>query len=154
MMILLEVQEIEKLINKMSLEIQKAQKRKDVSSDRWKYTAQLARYKRVVTDWKKGEQVRLKKKISELKASMSRMQNQNSDLVLCSEKAADTIGNLQGIITRLERERDLMTKSLHEVKELYSVEMTKLRIQSRTEAMLEQQHVVDALNRDLSLIHI
>ncbi|WZN60772.1 hypothetical protein HKI87_03g23060 [Chloropicon roscoffensis] len=149
MMILLEVQEIEKLINKMSLEIQKAQKRKDVSSDRWKYTAQLARYKRVVTDWKKGEQVRLKKKISELKASMSRMQNQNSDLVLCSEKAADTIGNLQGIITRLERERDLMTKSLHEVKELYSVEMTKLRIQSRTEAMLEQQHVVDALNRDI-----
>ena len=34
-------------------------------------------------------------------------------------------------------------------KELYSVEMTKLRIQSRTEAMLEQQHVVDALNRDI-----
>ncbi|UPQ98897.1 hypothetical protein HOP50_03g22030 [Chloropicon primus] len=121
MMILLEVQEIEKLINKMSLEIQKAQKQKEVSSDKWKFTAQLARFKRVITDWKKGEEARMKKKISELKADLARAQNQNMDLAQCSEKAADTI-----------------------------VEMTRLRIQTKTEAMREQQHVVGALNASIS----
>ena len=149
MMILLEVQEIEKLISKMSLEIQKSQKAKEVSSDKWKYTSALARFKRTITEWKKGEEVRLKKKITDLRAKCNRLQNQNMDLVLCSEKAADTIGNLQGVIAGLERDKKAMAKSLDGVREMYSVEMTNLRIQTKTEAVLEQHHIVESLAQDL-----
>ena len=149
MMILLEVQEIEKLISKMSLEIQKSQKAKEVSSDKWKYTSALVRFKRTITEWKKSEKVRLKKKITDLRAKCNRLQNQNMDLVLCSEKAADTIGNLQGVIAGLERDKKSMAKSLDGVREMYSVEMTNLRIQTKTEAVLEQHHIVEALTQDL-----
>ena len=71
------------------------------------------------------------------------------DLVLCSEKAADTIGNLQGVIAGLERDKKAMAKSLDGVREMYSVEMTNLRIQTKTEAVLEQHHIVESLTHDL-----
>ena len=149
MMILLEVQEIEKLINKMTREIQKAEKAREVSSDRWKFTSTLMRYKKVVTDWKRFEEGKLKKKIAELKGGMNRIQNQNMDLVMCSEKAADTIVNLQNLISKLEREKKSMVVSLDNVKEMYSAEMSRLRIQTKKEAMLEQQHTISALSKEI-----